>query len=275
MFTLHLFAVTSRSNLAPCWSVKAMHYAEKHILWPIEPWLLAYLKKYPSRASPQGVVTWQWLALWHRPSTLNVNQAHTHTYTHRNVIDLTVCLFAHLVDECMYRGKFYENGIWDTRVKQMVHLAVVGCKWATGSAAFVSGQQYPSLLPKNTPVCCFFSISKSWFYGEREIVNRQRVWKRSFTRPLLVGDCWMSQWVDGRWCCDLRCHAPATFPQSDTPLCLTHGDPDVMSCSDCRSPASLHLRFLLSWAWCGLHLLPDLFEKSSSSESLLKKKKGL
>lgn len=39
-----------------------------------------------------------------------------------------------------------------------------------------------------------------------------------------------------------------------------------ISRSDHRSPPSLHLRFLPSWAWCAPRLLPDLFGKSSSCE---------
>lgn len=195
---------------------------------------------------------------------------HTHTYIEKLLIWQYVSLHTWLMNACT-GVSFMKKRVWDTSETEM-HLAAVGCEWATGSAAFVSGQQNPSLLPKITPVCFFF-IFKSWFYGEREIVNRQRVWKRSFTRPLLVGDCWMSLWVDGRWCCDLRCHAPATFPPVWHPT-LSH--PWWPRC---------HVKF---WLPISLHpstsvssppepgvvftFLPDLFGKSSSSESLLKKR---
>lgn len=45
--------------------------------------------------------------------TLNVNPTFTHTHTHidTKVLELTVCPFAHLADECMYRGKY-----WDIKV---------------------------------------------------------------------------------------------------------------------------------------------------------------
>lgn len=115
---VHSSLVCSNFNNAPCWSVKVMHYAEKHILWPIEPWLLAYLEKCSSRASPQGVVTWQWLALWHRPSTLNVNQTHKHTYIEKLLIWQYVSLHTWLMNACTGVSFMKKKRVWDTRVKQ-------------------------------------------------------------------------------------------------------------------------------------------------------------
>lgn len=68
--------------------------------------------------------------------------------------------------------------------------------------------------------------------------------------------------VDGWWCWDLRCHAPATFPgltpRSVSPLMTTMSHSDHRSCP----PASLRLRFLPSGAsflfWFFLVFAPSL-----------------
>lgn len=217
VFTLHSFAVISRSNSAPCWSVKAMHHAEKNKKKSqIELWLLAYLKN--TRVELHQRVTRHWL--WYRPCAPHLMLIR-HIYTHAYIQKLLVRWYdpLHTWKWWMHvQGSFSGNGIWATR-----------------SAAFVSGQQCLPQLPENIPMC-FLDFQKDPFKGKEMWWMSRECEQRSFTRPPLVGDCWMSRWVDGRWCCDLRCHAPATFPRSDSPLCLTPGDPDITF----RPPTSPH-----------------------------------
>lgn len=68
VFTLGLFAVICRSNLALCRSVKMIYYAVKKKKKKNLTMAVGLPQDHPSRASPQDVMTWQWLALWHRPS---------------------------------------------------------------------------------------------------------------------------------------------------------------------------------------------------------------
>jgi len=63
------------------------------------------------------------------------------------------------------------------------------------------------------PSVCFLMVIKYSFEEARDALSERRAGERerSVARPLLVGDCWSSRWVDGRWCWDLRCHVPAPF----------------------------------------------------------------
>lgn len=109
-----------------------------------------------------------------------------------------------------------------------------------------------SQLPTNI---CLFVFKKRW--------NRKRTQKSSVLPP---AGGWRLILADGRWCWNLRCHAPATFPSLTPRSVSTSG-----TRSDHRSSPSNSVSSPL-WTLCGRHLLPDLYGKSSLSESQEKKK---
>lgn len=62
----------------------------------------------PSRTAPQGVVTWQWLALWHRPSNWHC-QSFTQTPTCKFLIWQHVPLYVWPIDACT--GSSFTNRV--------------------------------------------------------------------------------------------------------------------------------------------------------------------
>lgn len=124
-------------------------------------------------------------------------------------------------------------------------------------------------LEEHNSICVRATISISVAYVflvKKKTKNSMNIGcERSFFSTLLVGDCWMFRWMDGRWCCDLRCHAPAAFPDLTPRSVSPPVTPDVMLWPRPPwSPPPTLSPPLLSLAW--LHPIPDLSGKSSLSE---------
>lgn len=192
------FIVISRSNLAPYVShvttAQLPKTKQKH-------WTMAVglPQDHPSRTLPQGVMTWQWLALWHRPLTHPHGQSGAFPQnTCSQILNLTKCpfVFARPINACT-GSSFAPIDLRHCSVK-----AIEG----------MSRNKQPHILqhlPEVTPVCRGRSlINDGWNWN----------WIESFIQIQLVGDSSMSRWV---WFCDFYCHVPVNSPppQPDTLLC--------------------------------------------------------
>lgn len=106
-FSLLGFIVIPRSDLAPYVSVSVLTLlsSKRKKKTNYGCWSTS---RSPSRTAPQGVVTWQWLALWHRPSNWHC-QSFTQTPTCKFLIWQHVPLYAWPIDACT--GSSFTNRV--------------------------------------------------------------------------------------------------------------------------------------------------------------------